>query len=368
MRFLLFPVALLYGLAVWIRNVLYDLRILKAESFQVPVVSVGNLTAGGTGKTPHIEYLVRLLGKEYRLATLSRGYRRHTRGFRVAGPATRYEDIGDEPMQYHTKFPGLIVSVGEERAAAIRSLLALPARPDVILLDDAFQHRAVRPGHSILIIEYDRLMKDDYLLPVGRLREPKSGIRRADTIVISKSPSILVPIERKRLLEFIRVWPHQEVFFSYYRYGEFVRYNSKPGMIAMSMKYYMEMRFSVLLFTGIASPDSLVEYMRRQTDKLYTLHFPDHHEYTLRDIEKIITAFHDMTGGNKIVLTTEKDIMRLARPDLEEPLRSLPLFYLPVEVAFHHNEEEKFNQRILSYVRKNQPNHNVHHTANPLQA
>jgi tetraacyldisaccharide 4'-kinase len=366
MRFLLFPVALIYGLAVWVRNLLYDFGLLKSESFHLPVISVGNLTTGGTGKTPHIEYLIRLLGHEHRLATLSRGYKRKTRGFLVAGVSSRVDDIGDEPMQFHSKFKDIIVAVGEERVPAIHSLLLEPRRPDVILLDDAFQHRAVKPGHSILIIEYDKLMKEDFLLPVGSLREPKSGIKRADTIVISKSPAILVPIERKRLLEFIRILPHQEVFFSYYSYGEFIRLNSKPGMISMSSKYYMDMRFSILLVTGIANPASITEYLRRQTDKLYTLQFPDHHDFTLGDMDKINSAFSDMTGTNKIIVTTEKDMMRLRRPELEEALRNLPVFYLPVEVAFHHNEQDKFNQRILNYVRKNQSNQSVHHTTNPV--
>jgi len=366
MRFLLFPVSLIYGLVVWVRNILYDFNILGSESFQLPVISVGNLTTGGTGKTPHIEYLIRLLSKEQRVATLSRGYKRKTQGFLVAGVSTRVDDIGDEPMQFHAKFKDIIVSVGEDRVAAIHSLLIQPKKPDVILLDDAFQHRAVKPGHSILIIEYDKLMKEDYLLPVGSLREAKSGMKRADTIVISKSPVILVPIERKRLLEFITVLPHQEVFFSYYNYGEFIRFNSKPGMISMSSKYYMDMRFSILLVTGIANPGSMIEHLRRQTDKLYTLHFPDHHDFTLNDIEKIQTAFTDMAGTNKIIVTTEKDMMRLRRPELEETLRNLPVFYLPVEVAFHHNEQDKFNQRILNYVRKNQSNQSVHHTTNPV--
>ena len=366
MRFLLFPVALAYGLVVWLRNAMYDAGVLKSESFHLPVISVGNLTTGGTGKTPHIEYLIRLLGSDHKLATLSRGYKRKTTGFLVAGASTRYEDIGDEPMQYHTKFKDVTVAVGEERVPAIQALLMEPKRPDVILLDDAFQHRAVKPGHSILLIEYEQLIRQDYLLPVGSLREPKSGAKRADTIVISKSPAILVPIERKRLLEFLRVLPHQEVFFSYYSYGEFVRFNSRPGMISMSMKYYMDMRFSILLVTGIANPSSMVDYLRRQTDKLYTLSFPDHHDFTLSDMEKIHSAFSDMTGTNKIIVTTEKDMMRLRKTDLESSLRNLPLFYLPVQVTFHHNEEEKFNQRIQNYVRKNQSNYSVHHTANPV--
>jgi tetraacyldisaccharide 4'-kinase len=368
MRFLLFPVALVYGAVVWLRNVFYDKGLLKSESFQVPVISVGNLTTGGTGKTPHIEYLIRLISKEARIATLSRGYKRKTTGYLVAGVSTTVNDIGDEPMQFHTKFKEITVAVGEERVPAIHSLLLEPQRPDVILLDDAYQHRAVKPGHSILIIEYDKLMKEDYLLPVGTLREPKRNSKRADTIVISKSPGILVPIERKRLLEFLHLLPHQAVFFSYYQYGDFIRMNSRPGLISMSSKYYLDMRFSILLVTGIANPASITEYLRRQTDKLYTLSFPDHHDFTVSDMEKINVAFSDMTGSNKIIVTTEKDIMRLRKPELEDSLRNLPVFYLPVQVAFHHNEQDKFDQRILNYVRKNHSNHSVHHTANPVHS
>ena len=365
MRFLLFPFSLIYGSIVGLRNLLYDTGLLKSVQFQMPVISVGNLTVGGTGKTPHIEYLIRLLSKESRIATLSRGYKRKSKGFLLATPATKCEDIGDEPMQFHQKFSEIQVAVGEDRVAAIQALLHEQKRPDVILLDDAFQHRAVKPGHSILLMEYDKVLKEDYVLPMGSLREWKSGMRRADTIVISKSPSILVPIERKRLLEQIPVFPHQEIFFSYYNYGEFIRFNSKPGMISMSSKYYIDMRFSILLVTGIANPASIEEHLKRQTDKLFTLSFPDHHDYTLQDVEKINKAFTEMTGMNKIIVTTEKDTMRLRKPELEEVLKNMPLFYLPIKVAFHHNEEQKFNQRILNYVRKDQANNNVHHTANP---
>lgn len=366
MRFLLFPFSLIYGFIVWVRNLFYDIGLLKSVNFQLPVISVGNLTVGGTGKTPHIEYLIRLLSKENRIATLSRGYKRKTKGFLLATANTKCEDIGDEPMQFHQKFSEIQVAVGEDRVAAIETLLHESKRPDVILLDDAFQHRAVKPGHSILLIEYDKLLKEDYLLPMGSLREGKSGIKRADTIVISKSPAILVPIERKRLMEQIALLPNQEIFFSYYNYGEFIRFNSKPGMISMSSKYYIDMRFSILLVTGIANPASIEEHLKRQTDKLYTLSFPDHHDFTIQDIEKINKAFSEMTGMNKIIVTTEKDTMRLRKPELEEALKNIPLFYLPIQVAFHHNEEEKFNQRILDYVRKDQANNNVHHTANPI--
>ena len=362
LRLLLLPFSLLYGIVMWFRNVFYDRNILKETSFPIPVISVGNLTTGGTGKTPHIEYLISLLHNTFKVATLSRGYGRRTSGFLLVADPSTTSMIGDEPMQYHSKFKDIIVSVGEDRVAAIQHLSLIETKPEVILLDDAFQHRSVKPGINILLIEYDKVMNVDYPLPAGNLREWKSGMKRADLIIISKSPAILVPIERKRIIEHLKPAHHQQVYFTCYKYGEFTRVNAKPGTMFMSSAYYLEKRFTIVLVTGIANPSGLYEYLRRHTDKIEKITFPDHHEYTLGDIQKIRETFDNIANSSKIIVTTEKDAMRLRSPELEEAIKQLPFFYLPIEVMFH-NDKEKFDQTITEYVRKNQPHRLIHQAA-----
>ena len=229
LKFLLIPFSWLYGLIISIRNFCYDKNIFRSTSFPLPVINVGNLTMGGTGKTPHIEYLIRLLKEKYRVATLSRGYGRKTQGYMLVSNPSGTAMVGDEPMQYHTKFPEITVSVGEDRVAAIENLIKLQPKPEVILMDDAYQHRAVKPGLNILLMEHDSLLKRNYLLPSGTLREWKRGMKRADIIIISKCPEILVPIERKRLAEQITLLPNQQLFFSFFKYGDIIRLNGKQG-------------------------------------------------------------------------------------------------------------------------------------------
>ena len=360
LRVLLLPFSWLYGIVIRLRNLLYDTGILHSFYFPLPVISVGNLTTGGTGKTPHIEYLVRLLKDKTKVATLSRGYGRKTKGFILVSNPSTSAMIGDEPMQYHHKFPDIVVAVGEDRVTAIENLLHIEYKPQVILLDDAFQHRAVKPGLNILLMEFDSVYKRNYMLPSGTLREPKSGMKRADIIIITKSPDILLPIERNRILSKFDLLPHQQIFFSYYKYGEFVRLNQRDSTMQFATNYYFEKRFSILLVAGIARPSGLLDYLRRKTDKLETLLFPDHHQYTSNDVRVIRETFNKIAGTNKIIVTTEKDAMRLISPELEEELGHLPLFYLPIQVAFHQPDEEKFNQLVLNYVRENKTNSSIH--------
>ncbi|HRH66433.1 MAG TPA: tetraacyldisaccharide 4'-kinase, partial [Bacteroidia bacterium] len=352
LRRLLWPFSLLYEAVMRVRNYLFDKGFIESATFPLPVIGIGNLSTGGTGKTPHVEYLVRLLQEKYKIATLSRGYGRHTKGFMLLTAPANTWTYGDEPMQYFTKFPAIRVSVGEKRKEAIEELLRLNPRPEIILMDDAFQHRFVKPGHSILLIEYDSIFKTDFLLPAGNLREPFTEKKRADTIIITKSPTILVPIERKQILERLEPTEHQQVFFSYYKYGEFNRVSGKQTGMLMGASYYMEKRFTILMVTGIANPSGLLEYLRRHTDKLETLFFPDHHEFSTKDIRKIQETFDNIANQSKIIVTTEKDAMRLQNPELEPLIRNLPLFYLPIEVAFHQ-DETGFNERILDYIKKN---------------
>lgn len=351
-RKLLLPFSPLYGLAIRVRNKLFDRGLLKSSSYNVPIIAVGNLTTGGTGKTPHIEYLIRLLNKTYRVATVSRGYGRSTTGYILAKGQTSTKEIGDEPMQYFTKFDSISVSVAEKRAEAIEHLMQSVSRPQVILMDDAYQHRHVTPGLNILLLEYDSIFKQDYLLPAGNLREPMSSKKRADVIIISKSPSILVPIEKKRILEALQPEEHQQVFFSFLKYGEFNKVFGQQSPMLMGASYYMEKRFTILLVTGIANPSGLIEYLRRHTDKLETLIFPDHHEFTTKDLDKITETFNNIANPSKIIVTTEKDAMRLRNPELDPVIQKLPFFFLPIQV-YIHQEEEKFNKLILDYVAKN---------------
>jgi len=364
LKFLLIPVSWLYGLVIALRNFCYDKNIFKSVSFPLPVINVGNLTMGGTGKTPHIEYLVRLLKENFRIATLSRGYGRKTQGFMLVSNPSGTSMVGDEPMQYHSKFPDITVSVGEDRVAAIENLVKLTPKPEVILMDDAYQHRAVKPGLNILLLEHDGVMKKDYLLPSGTLREWKKGMKRADIIIISKCPEILVPIERKRLAEHIELLPQQKLFFSFFRYGDIVRLNNKQGNMLIGTNYYFEKRFTILLVTGIANPSGLAEYLKRKTDKLETIVFRDHHEFTADDLRSITETFNNIANANKIIVTTEKDAMRLRNPELEEASKGLPIFYLPVEVVFHQNDKEQFDKMVLNYARQNQTNRFIHQREN----
>jgi tetraacyldisaccharide 4'-kinase len=351
-RLLLLPFSWLYGMIIWFRNFFYDKGIVSSKAFPLPVISIGNLTTGGTGKTPHIEYLIRLLKSKMKVATLSRGYGRKTEGFILVSNPSTSSMIGDEPMQYHHKFPDIFVSVGEDRVAAIENLLHMEHKPEVILLDDAFQHRAVKAGLNILLFEFDSVFKRNYMLPAGTMREWRVGMKRADIIVITKSPDILLPIERNRLLTKFDLLPHQQIFFSFYKYGEFIRFSHRHATMQVGSNYYFEKRFTVLLVTGIANPSGMMDYLRRRTDKIETIFYPDHHQYTSNDIRNIQETFNNIVNPNKIIVTTEKDAMRLLNPELEDQLEHLPLFYLPIQVAFHQPDEEKFNQLIMQYLMK----------------
>jgi len=272
--------------------------------------------------------------------------------------------VGDEPMQYHTKFPEITVSVGEDRVAAIENLLKLSPKPEVILLDDAYQHRAVKPGLNILLIEHDSVMKKNHMLPSGTLREWKGGMKRADIIIVSKCPEILVPIERKRLSEKIELLPNQKLFFSYFKYGEIVRLNSKQNNMFIGTNYYFEKRFTILMVTGIANPAGLAEFLKRKTDKLEIMTFKDHHEFAVDDLRSITETFNNIANANKIIVTTEKYAMRLRNPELEEAIRALPIFYIPVQVSFHHNDKEIFDNIVLTHARQNQTNRYVYQREN----
>ncbi|HZK09289.1 MAG TPA: tetraacyldisaccharide 4'-kinase [Bacteroidales bacterium] len=351
--FLLYPFALLYALVLMLRNKAYDWGLLRSKRFDVPVISVGNLSMGGTGKTPHVEYLIELLKDEYQPAVISRGYKRKSRGFVMAAPQSTSMDIGDEPLQISRKFPEIKVAVDGNRVRGIRQMLQKHPSTDVVLLDDAFQHRAVKSGLSILLTDFHNLYAEDYPVPVGTLREFRSGAHRADIIIVTKTGRTLSPITVRRLDELLKPRPHQQLFFSYISYGPLT---PLPGSTAELPE---EKVSSVLLFAGIANTYPLKEHVMKISNYQEMIEFSDHHHYTQKDYEKIRKQFEDIFVKNKIIITTEKDAMRIAIPQIPELLADLPVFYIPIEIKIHTEFRKSFNEQIRNYVRTNPGNSSI---------
>ena len=348
MRILLLPISFLYSIVLTIRHKLYDWHILKSLGFEYPTIGVGNLNFGGTGKTPTVEYLINILRPHYRVATLSRGYGRKTKGFQRADNQSTYETIGDEPLQYYHKFPDIQVVVDEDRLDGMRKLIQGKDTPDVYLLDDAFQHRRIKVGLNLLLTEYQHLYCDDFLFPAGTLRDVKSSAKRANIIVVSKSPKNLEEAEKQRITKKMRPKTHQQVFFSYLEYAPLEPLNEKAKTISA------ENADSVLAFCGIANPKPFVEELKKNYKNIDFLHFADHHVYSENDIKAIFKRFENLNSKKKIIVTTEKDAARLTNSPYLCQFETVPLYALPIVVRFH--EEEKFNKEILNYVRQN-----IHH-------
>ena len=345
MRILLLPISLLYNIVLTIRHKLYDWHIFSVTRFEKPVICVGNLNLGGTGKTPHTEYLINLLKDSNRVATLSRGYGRKTTGFKVAENTSTYEDLGDEPLQYYKKFPEIQVAVDEDRVDGVRKLLYSPNNAEVVLLDDAFQHRHIKAGLNILLTDYQHLYCDDFLVPAGTLRDVKSAAKRAQIIVVSKSPKTLDENEKQQIISKLKPKNEQKVYFSYMEYAPMQPLNDAAKQVSD------ESIDSVLAFCGIANPTPFVEELKKQYKTVDFLPFADHHAYTENDVENILKRYENLHGKKKIIVTTEKDAARLTNSPYFCQFECAPLYDLPVAVRFH--EEEKFNKEILDYVRKN---------------
>lgn len=348
LKLLLLPFALIYELITRLRNYLFDLKILPSVSYNLPIISVGNLSAGGTGKTPHVEYLIRLLEKEYKPATLSRGYGRKTTGFRLAGLEDHSGTIGDEPAQFHSKFPELTVATDESRRHGISTLLHERPDTDVIILDDAYQHRYVKPGMSVLLTDYHKLYTHDYLLPLGTLRESRKGSGRANIIVVTKTPIVLSPYERQRITKSIKPSPYQKVLFSYVKYGEIRSLWNPQEVVDPSIKYS-----SILLIAGIANPYPLEYELRSRCNDLIIIRYKDHHKYSSDDLKLIKENYSDIYSRNKLLITTEKDAMRMLDPDVKEQASLLPFYFIPMEVEFHQGDKQVFDETIKNYVREN---------------
>lgn len=321
LRKILFPLALLYWLITYIRNWLYDRGFFNAAEFDLPIIAVGNLSVGGTGKTPQIEYLIRLLSDKYKVAVLSRGYKRSTDGFILADKKATASSIGDEPFQFYSKFPNIQVAVDANRKNGIENLLQLKDKPDVILLDDAFQHRKVKAGFYILLTAYDDLFCDDYILPFGNLREPSLGKKRADMIIVTKCPKDLSEIAQQKIKEKLKV--KQPVFFTAIQYDDCVFGNDSQLLVSEIQSE------SKVLVAGIAKPKLFFDFLKNETDD--TLVFPDHHHFSKQDCEQILAK----ANGSKII-TTEKDFVRL-----NGLLPKEQLFYLPIKSTFLNTNIDK---------------------------
>ena len=325
LRKILFPLSLLYWIITYLRNFFYDIGFFKSQSFAVPIIAVGNLSVGGTGKTPQIEYLIRLL-KDYRVATLSRGYKRTSKGYLMANENTNVKDLGDEPFQFFTKFPDVFVAVDANRRNGIGELLKL--NPDVILLDDAFQHRKVKAGFYILLTTYNDLFSDDYILPFGNLREPEIGKKRANLIIVTKCPEDLSEIAQTKIRQQLMV--EVPVYFSTIVYDEFVY--SETHKIEIN-----SLNEEKVLVAGIANPDLFFDFLGNPNDE--KIIFPDHHDFSEADIAKILAV-----ANNRKIITTEKDYVRL-----KGKIPNSQLYYLPIQSKLIQNETS-FNAKILDYV------------------
>lgn len=351
----LYPVSWIYGAGVWLRNKLFDWGYLKERSFDLPVICVGNITVGGTGKTPHTEYLIRLLQKSCQVAVLSRGYKRKSKGFVLAQPDTSVSMIGDEPYQMKQKFPNIHMAVDSDRCHGIEELCRKKLSPetDVVLLDDAFQHRYVQAGMNILLVDYHRLICEDALLPAGRMREPASGKDRANIVIITKCPKDISPMGYRVLTNKMDLFPYQQLFFTTFRYAKLhPLFNGGQDYALQQIRSGIH----ILLVTGIASPESLMEELSTVSQHIYPLSFSDHHDFSAEDMKTIEEAFKKLPADKRMIITTEKDAVRMeSHPHLPDSIKPY-IYVLPIEVAFLQDQQELFNAKIMDYVRKNSRN------------
>jgi len=334
LRKILFPFAVLYGFITSVRNFLFDKGILKSYSFDLPIIAVGNLSVGGTGKTPQIEYLIRLLSSKYKVATLSRGYKRKSEGFVLADATSNAAVLGDEPFQFFQKFKDIQVAVDANRKNGIEQLLAQTVKPQVILLDDAFQHRKVKAGFYILLTSYGDLYSDDFILPTGNLRESRSGAQRANIIVVTKCPPNLSVEKQENIKSKLKISSDQDLYFSCIAYDDFVFSENKTIPVKEILNT------DKLLLAGIAKPEPFFNYLKQPDDVCLT--FPDHHHFEEKDLSEI-----KLQAQGKIIITTEKDYVRL-----KDQLPAEQLFYLPIKSEFLSGAAN-FDKTILDYVGKN---------------
>jgi tetraacyldisaccharide 4'-kinase len=349
---LLAPLSVLYGLAVGIRNLLFDCGILPSEEYMIPVISVGNLSAGGTGKTPHVEHIVGLLSERYKVAVLSRGYKRKTKNFILAGDNDNARTIGDEPYQIKRKYPGVLVAVDTSRRRGIGNLLALPEsrRPEVVLLDDAFQHRYVRPSLSVVITDYNRLFHKDRLMPYGRLREPRRSVKRAGIVIVSKCDDGIRPIDFRIIENEMGLLPYQSLYFTRIVYGVVtpvfpVHSNSEGGGANI-----FNAGSDVLLLSGIASPSLFIKEAVKRFGKVTAMTFPDHHAFDKQDIRRIKETLNRMDSPDKFILVTEKDAARMLHNPLIPDKWKKIIYYLPIRIEFCKEMHLPFDDYVRNHI------------------
>jgi tetraacyldisaccharide 4'-kinase len=346
LRLFFLPFVPLYALVIWVRNRLFDAHILRSQKPKIPTICIGNICVGGSGKTPHIEYLIRLLKDEFRVCTLSRGYGRKSKGFVLAKEPVSAALLGDESMQFFQKFPDIAVCVDANRREAIRKLKIEAPNTEVILLDDAFQHRYVTPGLTVLLTDYFRPYYTDYLLPVGNLREPRNAVKRTDIIVVTKCPSMLSPIVKQDILEKIKPSQNQTVYFSYLKHGDLRHLNGSVCDINKDVYNHF------VVLAGVYNPYPLVDHLRNLTKDIKLFQFPDHHEFTKSDLKRVRSHFLDYFCNHKYIVTTEKDLMRLKDSPAFSEISDLPICYVPIEVEFHKDDKTSFDTQVLEFVQK----------------
>jgi len=354
--FLLYPLSILYRMVTDIRNFFYDTGILHSEKFDIPVICIGNITVGGTGKTPHAEYLISLLRNDFKVALLSRGYKRRSKGFRIASQSSTTSEIGDEPLQIFNKFPDILVAVGSDRVNGIKTIMKVRPGTDLIILDDGFQHRSVKPGLSILLTDYSRVLTRDYLMPYGNLREKRNNRKRAGVIVVSKTPESVTESEMKGISRELNPDERQKLFFTSVAYGDpspvFENCASEKPFSAKPDRQI----YGAVVVTGIAAPGPLIEYLERFFTEIIHLGFPDHHYYSENDIEKIGKAFKDLKSREKMIITTEKDAVRLREfSNIDDSLKRV-FYCIPVWISFPDGDKHEFDKMITEYVRRNKRN------------
>ncbi|HPG12397.1 MAG TPA: tetraacyldisaccharide 4'-kinase [Chitinophagaceae bacterium] len=339
-RILLLPFSFIYWIGIVIRNWLYDSKIFSSKSFNLPVICIGNLSTGGTGKSPMVEFLVNSLKDQHKVAVLSRGYKRKTSGYMLADKNSTASTIGDEPMQFHIKFPDVTIAVGEKRAEAIPQLLKDKPDTDLLILDDAFQHRQVKAGLNILLTGFDNLFTRDIYLPAGDLRDLKSSYKRTDIIVVTKCPVDTNEETRNKIIKEIKPLPHQSIFFTAIEYGSVFDLQTKEELL-------LRPDLKLILVTGIAKPEPLINWAKAWSPKVTVLQFADHHDFSITDIEKIKKQFND-SGNDTIILTTEKDAVRLQ--PFKDDLKELPFYIIPVAHKFLFNEEQQFTAIVNNFT------------------
>jgi len=341
---ILLPISMIYGIVTLIRNLLFNIGVFRQKKHPVTVISVGNLSMGGTGKTPFVEYLILHLKDLYKLATLSRGYGRNTKGFRLGDKNSTANMIGDEPQQYLNKFDHILVAVDGRRNRGVKKLLEKESDLDVIILDDAFQHRWIKPDLSILLTDFHQLYHKDFVFPSGSLREFRYNSRRADIVIVTKTPVVLSPITRRRITNEMMLKPYQKLLFTKIDYDGFVSWQgrkklNKPPQVS-----------TIILFTGIANSYPLQDYLKRNCTELVVISFPDHHHFKEKDIQLILDTYHDQFTNNKLLVTTEKDIQRLDICSKNEALKELPLYYIPIHISFHHDDEQELENSLQNLL------------------